>query len=239
MQERSKMNKMNLAGLRSRLSVVGQDFSSLVESTRAIYLFGSRAENVARDDSDWDLLCVGNCQSLKSRFVDLVFISEQRARSDDWLGSELASHVASYGELLHGDPIWVKRKKISTKAVEKKREKIARRVSIVSPWWASFAVSVQKKHIRLIANDLSRLNYLIAGEPVPPTPMLDSTCQDGFCRLVEKFKMENSLPPVCIQQLQALSITDCSTSPKKSRRVKSANQAMAKMAFDSMRSKLF
>lgn len=199
------MSTKNLDGLENRLSMVGHDFNSLAKSSHAIFLFGSRATNVGRDDSDWDLLCISSEKSIRSEHVDLICVQPERAKSYRWMSSELASHVAHYGVLVHGESKWIKRSAISDRAISKKREKIIRRVSIVHPWWNDFAAHIKQKHLRLIRNDLSRFNCLVNGRPVPPTPLLESTSNDGFLKLIREFDKNRLLPQSCVAQLKLIS----------------------------------
>ncbi len=198
------MSINRFAGLQSNLSKVGRDFDSVVRSSKAIFLFGSRAMDVATDKSDWDLLCISNDRSIRSQHVDLVCVAPGRARSVNWLGSELASHVSRFGYLLHGDSSWMERVAISDRAICKKREKIARRISIVHPWWNDFTFEVKQKHFRLLRNDISRLNYLIKRQPIPPTSLLESTSVDNYLKLIYELGKADWLSQQCVSQLNSI-----------------------------------
>src|SRR5262245_1971938 len=50
-------------------------WSTLERRASQVILFGSRAVGVARIDSDWDLLCVGEGMSIHNEKIDLNWIS--------------------------------------------------------------------------------------------------------------------------------------------------------------------
>src|SRR6516162_4429065 len=88
------------------LDPVGLTWAALAKRASQIILFGSRAAGVAGHDSDWDLLLVGEGHAVRSRELDIVWIRPAMIRSESWLGSELASHVAVYGRWLLGPDDW-------------------------------------------------------------------------------------------------------------------------------------
>lgn len=81
----------------------------------SIWLFGSRANDTFREDSDWDLFVFGNEQvlvSLRNNFsfkndsIDILFVvngddfvspwSDKSGRLSDWQWKEISSTEASY-----------------------------------------------------------------------------------------------------------------------------------------------
>nr|WP_128795876.1 nucleotidyltransferase domain-containing protein [Corallococcus coralloides] len=163
-----------IASLSPRLTRAGYDWEQLVRRCEQIVLFGSQAAGVAGQDSDFDLLCVGQGPSRLNPLVDLVFIKPEFRFSEEWLGSELAGHIARYGAWLVGEPDWSRRVHSSQRAVDRKVEKILRRLQAVERHVGYLDESYVQKYFALIRRDLQRFEYLINGEPVPSTPLLDS-----------------------------------------------------------------
>lgn len=139
-----------------------------------VMLFGSRAQGVHSEHSDYDFLCIGNGETQITEAVDVVWISEERLAAPAWRGSELAGHVARYGRCLHGDDSWRKDVFPSEAAVARKVEQIGDRVEILLPRWDRFLPVYHRKYLRLLRRDLQRLSLLSKSEPVPPTPTLDA-----------------------------------------------------------------
>src|ERR1700687_3574597 len=78
----------------------------LLKRSAEIVVVGSYAAGLHTTDSDLDVLCVGNGPRLKSRSLDLSWVSEKNICGDAWLGSELAGHIAKYGIWLRGEGHW-------------------------------------------------------------------------------------------------------------------------------------
>jgi predicted nucleotidyltransferase len=145
----------------------------LTRNCQQIVLFGSRAAGVSREGSDFDLLCIGSGSSRLGQSLDLVFLAPEDLYGSRWLGSELAGHVARYGQWLAGEPDWVHRVHPSRSAIDRKAEKLCRRLRAVEASFPLLDASYLDKHFTLIRRDLQRYETLLQGEPVPPTPLLD------------------------------------------------------------------
>jgi hypothetical protein len=170
------MSKKNEEIRRLLITVLrGQQISWSALECRAsqVILFGSRAAGVAGVDSDWDLLCVGEGTSVHNRNIDLVWVSPMQLSTDRWLGSELASHVAVYGQWLVGEDSWSHCVSISPEAVHHKRQSILFQLSELKRLWSSIIPGWRAKHLRRLRRDVQRLHCLIEKRAVPPTRMLD------------------------------------------------------------------
>ncbi|NJK32924.1 MAG: nucleotidyltransferase domain-containing protein, partial [Deltaproteobacteria bacterium] len=86
--------------LAETLAAHGHSLSTLHTEAEALILFGSRTTDLARPDSDWDLLVIGHGQTTLARGLDLVFIPPAEFDSPPWRTSELAGHVARFGQTL-------------------------------------------------------------------------------------------------------------------------------------------
>src|SRR5436190_23090781 len=90
----------------TRLELEGLSWLDLQAQASQIILFGSYALSLETEASDLDLLCVGRGKRFKSATLHVIWVSEERTTSDDWLGSELATHICAYGKWLKGENTW-------------------------------------------------------------------------------------------------------------------------------------
>ena len=148
-------------------------WSELGSRASQVILFGSRAAGVARTDSDWDLLCVGEGTSIHNRVIDIVWISPAQLTTARWLGSELASHVAAYGQWLIGKDSWSHLVRLSPEAIHHKRQSILSQLSELKRLWPRLAPGLRAKHLRRLRRGVQRLQCLSEDRAVPPTRMLD------------------------------------------------------------------
>jgi hypothetical protein len=168
---------------------IGLTWHSLEQKASQIILFGSRAANVAKEQSDWDLLLIGDGKAVHTRHLDLIWVSPETIRSRRWLGSELASHVAAYGEWMVGPDEWRRNVCVSPAAVERKRSSIEFRFEELRRVWPSLLAAAKARHMTLLRRDVQRLTLLCAGEAVPPSHYLD----DAW--------MKHGSPPEDLQEL--------------------------------------
>ena len=160
-------------GLRRGLRSEGLSWCAVSESASQVVLFGSHAVGLSRENSDWDLLCVGHGHTRRSKRLDLVWVTPEHLRSDTWLGSELATHIASYGRWLLGEDNWSDRTYISDESILRKRCALARQLDTVKRYWGHLTPGFRKKYEHRLRRNVQRLHYLLAGWPVPPTRLLD------------------------------------------------------------------
>ena len=78
-----------------------------LNSSIEVVIFGSMSVGLQRPDSDIDILLVGNDEyRVKDKGLDLIAITRETTRSPTWLESELASHIAEYGNWILGTSSW-------------------------------------------------------------------------------------------------------------------------------------
>jgi len=169
----TKAHEHWVSSLRPLLLHRGDSWDALSRRCDQIILFGSQAAGVQREGSDLDLLCIGSGKSHLSPAVDLVFVTLTEVKGSRWLGCELAGHVAHYGIWLKGEPDWVSQVRLSSHAIERKRDKILHRLRAVEERFQYLDASYLSKYLMLIRRDLQRYECLTNGEPVPPSPKLD------------------------------------------------------------------
>jgi Nucleotidyltransferase domain len=155
------------------LASLDLSFADLERSSDQIILFGSRAAGLARSGSDWDLLVVGEGHSRHTPAIDLVWLPPQELATKAWLASELAGHVARWGDWIHGAPDWTASVTRSTAAADGKAHRVASRLAALERAWDLLPSAYRRKHHALVRRDLQRHAILARGEPVPPSPVLD------------------------------------------------------------------
>jgi Nucleotidyltransferase domain len=160
-----------------RMRKGGRDPSQL-KCAAEIVVFGSYAAGVSTADSDIDVLCVGNGIRLKSRSLDLSWVSTKKLSEDAWLGSELAGHIAKYGIWLRGDGHWRSAVFDGVFAIERKQKRIVSLSRTVNHLWDRLHPIFQEQYDVTIRRELQRLARLQTHVQVPPTKVLD----DEWCR---------------------------------------------------------
>ena len=172
---------------------IGVSFEQLSSEAESIVLFGSRAANAHRNSSDWDLLCVGYGTTRKTVIADLIWIKPSLVPTREWRTSELAGHAAAFGVPLCGDTGWLTTVEASDDAAERKALRLFRRIQLLSQNWEKLTPCFQKKHWRLVANDIARLGALASHKPVPATPILQKGLDvSALCDIASK-QVENGL----------------------------------------------
>lgn len=156
------------------LTRAGLDWALLERSCEQIVLFGSQADGRADSSSDWDLLCIGAGSRLRFTGVDLVWLAPAALDRSDWLGRELAVHVAAYGRWLKGENTWSDRCHTSKTAVDAKTRRIARRLATLERHWDNLGPWFRQRHAHRVRRDLQRHALLLAGVPVPSRPVLNA-----------------------------------------------------------------
>jgi hypothetical protein len=151
----------------------GIEWNDLRRRCDQIVLFGSWAVSAQDKESDLDLLCVGFGRRLKTRRLDLVWCAPEFLLSQEWLGSELASHISKFGVWLHGHDNWRKYARISEDVICVKRHLIRCRVGALQRMWQRLAPDYRVKHVVKFRRDVQRLVLMKAGIPTPPNRLLD------------------------------------------------------------------
>jgi hypothetical protein len=159
------------------LAGLGLTLADLRRSAEQVILFGSRAADLARAGSDWDLLVIGEGRSHHTPALDLVWVSPRELATPAWLASELAGHVARWGRWIHGTPDWVSEAICGDLAREHKARRLAARLSALEQAWDLLPPAYRHKHRTLVRRDLQRHALLARGEAVPPSRLLDDAWQ--------------------------------------------------------------
>lgn len=170
--------------LATALSLVGIEASLLQDRCSELILCGSRAQNVSRPDSDWDLVAIGDGIPRRKRGdIDLIPISRALLVSPRWLESELAWHVKSYGVWLKGQPgVWVDQVRITERTLIAKQDRIQYRLDRISEAWTHLSEKARARYLNLLRRDLQRYYSLKRGHDVPSSPVLDTMWSEATCQ---------------------------------------------------------
>ena len=163
----------SLSDLNAALASVDVSWSWLQRVSSEIVLFGSRAIDQGDARSDWDLLCVGQGRTRRTRCIDLIWISPDELEGAEWLTSELAGHVAAYGRWLAGESTWPARVAPGVEAMEQKRRWLLIRMQAWERHWTHCSRRLRSRYIQAFRRNLQRYALLSDGRPVPPRPVLD------------------------------------------------------------------
>ena len=178
----------------------GIPWGRLYEAANEIVVFGSVAAGVSGPSSDLDLLAVGAIQPRKTSKLDLIIRNPAEIQTPEWLGSELAGHIAAYGIWLKGQSTWASQATLSTRALDRKRARIARLIAATKKYWERLNPEYRRSSLLTIRREYQRAILLEQGIPIPPTAVLDAdydsgkldsrwtalssislNCQTGFC----------------------------------------------------------
>lgn len=140
-----------------------------------LVLFGSRAAGVARPNSDWDILVVRvSGPTIRSASnIDLVEVEKSQLTSTDWLGSELAGHIAAYGKWIVGDASWRASVHRSKLAIDRKGDRLKSRLRNIERSWKILQPAYQRRFATVVRRDVQRYRCLVEGRPVAPSSILD------------------------------------------------------------------
>ena len=181
--------------LRRRLTSAGIDPARFFAEANAIVVFGSRAVGIESRDSDLDVLVVGGVDRLKAYGLDVIPVAADRLKTPEWLGSELASHIAAYGIWLSGSDSWRNDARVGPCAITKKQRRIGSLVTAVARYWDSLHPLFRLQHATTIRRELQRFALLNDRQPVPPTRFLDD-CTDceSILKTVEGLDLSSQVP---------------------------------------------
>ena len=178
-----------LTDLTLRIEAAGQPAKALLNSASEIMVFGSRAADVHAYDSDLDVLCFGRGNRLKTSALDLLWVPESAMCDEDWLGSELATHIAQYGISLKGRGTWPSLVFFGTKATKRKLRRISSLLNAVSGGWSRLHPVFRRRYQTTIRREIQRYGRLVEHLAVPPTALLDREWQvrpNGTLDFIEK-----------------------------------------------------
>lgn len=171
---------MTIALLDAALATISLTFEDLLCSASEVILFGSRAAGLDRQTSDWDVLCIGAGKPRATQHIDLLWLSHSERNRPEWLSSELAGHVAKWGQWLHGSPDWIEYVRPGNHAVAQKSRRITARAAALARTWHALTPAHQHKHLSLLRRDLQRHLLLQRRAPVPPSVLLDTDFSKGY-----------------------------------------------------------
>ena len=185
---------------RSRVERAGISWSELESQATHIVIFGSFALSGATASSDLDILCVGKGKRIRSPELHLIWISPQRTTSREWLTSELATHVATYGKWIKGENTWALFKTPSEHALSRKKQRIYQRTLALFRHWNDLGSHYQYRHLLNLRRDLQRYALMKAGQAPIPKTFLDAFWTQ--CAKTERWEPLLNEVPDLIPQLQ-------------------------------------
>jgi len=176
-----------------------------------------------RPDSDLDVLLVGaNTGRLRVTGIDFVILRSEELASPFWLGSELASHIGSYGKWVKGCGSWREQVRISDRAAMRKQARIVGLLMRAPKWWSELHPVFHTKYKLTIRRELQRLDLLRRRTPVPPTYALDSdwdqhrSASDSLLEVAATLRLNSPafhLARVCIDSSNRCLFARCSSNP--------------------------
>lgn len=158
------------------------ELKQLLIVAEEVIIFGSYACACQGPSSDLDVLVIGDelprpqSARYKTKSLDLMYVPKSTVMSRHWLGSELASHIATFGVWLRGEGQWRNSVKLRPFALERKREGILSTISTLylkSERWSSYHLF---RHLAKCCLDVVRLCILARHASVPARQMLMERC---------------------------------------------------------------
>jgi predicted nucleotidyltransferase len=159
--------------LARRLAKAGLSLD-LFNDAREIVVFGSYATGVNNPESDLDVLAIGCQRRIKRSGLDVIPLSVDYVQTLDWLESELASHVATYGVWLRGQGEWKACSALSARAFLAKSHRVKRLLHAVLKAWNDLPPTLRTCYRQNIRRELQRLQLLRCKVAVPPSAALDA-----------------------------------------------------------------
>jgi predicted nucleotidyltransferase len=209
--------------LRDLLSDSGMTYEDVVDASTEVVIFGSRAVDMHRPDSDLDVLLVdAKADRLRVAGVDFVILRSEELASSLWLGSELASHIARYGKWIKGFGVWRHHVCISDRAAIRKQARIVGLLMRAPKWWSRLHPVFHAKYKLTIRRELQRLDLLRRKTPVPPTYTLDSywdqdrSASDYLLEVASTLPLNSPalhLAKICIDSSNRSLSARCSSNP--------------------------
>jgi predicted nucleotidyltransferase len=169
----SKIEKLKRNKIQKALKDAGLSWRKLASTAEQIVLFGSCAAGCDSQDSDVDVLCVGQGEGKRRRGLHLIWIDPHVFNSRNWLKTELGGHVSKYGLWLKGIRSIGPPAAPSRRTLTRKRKAIFDRAEVLNSKWQALSPNFRLEQVRKLRRDLQRLASLRRGRPVPPTPLLD------------------------------------------------------------------
>ena len=158
--------------LERRLRKIGLTYDSLCDASE-IVVFGSHAAREGHRGSDIDVLLVGRPGRINRGGLDVISVSSERVMTSQWLGSELASHIAEYGVWRRGTGDWKKTAIQSLGAEIAKVRRLKGLIRALAENWSELHPIFHRRYRKVVRREIQRLNLLRHGFAVPPTAVLD------------------------------------------------------------------
>lgn len=177
--------KDELRELNQTLSGIGHDLQKLLSECQELVLFGSRAAGLEGPDSDWNLLCVGYGKTRRTKHVDLVWVRPEDLTDPEWLGTELAAHVAKYGRWIKGEGRWRAESYVSEASLERKRRAIRIRLRVLWRHQDELPARLRAKYVDKLRLNVVRCWFLAQGKPSPPRQILEEHWFDDWRSVAE------------------------------------------------------
>ncbi len=164
----------NETRLSAALNRLGISFGELRKQCSEVILFGSRAAGVEDNESDWDLLCVGNSKFKRVRGLDIIWLPSESVLSQRWVTSEIASHIAEYGRWMSGRPsAWINHVEITPQTRIRKIRWIQTHVNSWARFWSRCSPKLRDDYALKLRYNLQRLEFLLDERPTPPRQILE------------------------------------------------------------------
>lgn len=145
-----------------------------------VVIFGSMSVGLQRPDSDIDILLICNDEyRVKNKGLDLIAITRETTRSPMWLESELASHIAEYGNWILGTSSWKRDVHIGPRAIANKHRRIIAFLTALGNKWDWLDPVFRDKYSVKLRREVQRLLLLERRTSIPPTKVLDSFWDDA------------------------------------------------------------
>ena len=174
-----------------RMRAEGLNWARLTMNAEQVIVFGSYALSAHSSNSDLDVLCVGEGKTFKSSKLHIIWIPRSWTQSKQWLGSELATHIAAYGKWIKGNNDWAFRTKPSRATIANKRENIIDRLKAAERHWNNLLPTFQRIQLLKMRRDLQRYKLMQQGQAPVPKTLLDSEWRrlnksDNWVKLLNK-----------------------------------------------------
>src|SRR5258708_31438915 len=121
-----------------------------------------------------DVLCIGGRDfKLKSEALDLIVVPLEATKCEEWLQSELATHVGRYGIWIKGTPAWRNDVSVGQTVIGQKRRRVNAFMRSLQKSWLRLDECFRTKYSVKLRREAQRLILLEQNEAVPPTRILD------------------------------------------------------------------
>lgn len=172
-----------------------KQFGICYENSAQAIIFGSYAFGCENSRSDIDILFVGGERRRLDKWLDFIWLRPEQVRSKNWLGSELATHLAKYGIWLKGEDNWKYDVFFSQAAITRKKEKIfSRLIHILIKKERLSSASKRELLIKVLIN-CHRLILLRRQIHIPPTAISAHIINESSCNLLTEMIQDDWLGP--------------------------------------------